>query len=257
MLLVCAAAGTACGSESGFEPERPAEPEGPLVPEPQPVFSILEVVPTHFALATVAPGNTVQLTVWAYDLAGAATARTGAAAYSSSAPRIAEVSSGGLVTASSPGTSEITVSLTLGGITRTASTTVTVQTRDYAGNAGVYDLSALITSFDDAWGYDLEGYRYTAALTLREGPGSRWLAGTYTDLKLIGPGGDSYDVADTGLVTGSVDLYGRVIIELLGDGNSIDVTLIPDTVAPGVIAGGFGCCGHISGSFTAERRQAE
>ena len=88
----------------------------------------------------------------------------------------------------------------------------------------------------------------------RAHPGSQE---TYADLQLIGPGGDSYDVADTGVVTGSIGFRGEVLIELLGDGNSIGLTLIVATVASGVIDGRFGCCGHISGTFTAERRQAE
>lgn len=244
MLLVCAAAGiAACGSED-FEPG--------FGPAPPPVFSQLQVVPTDFGLATVAPGNMFQLTVHAYDQAGALM-DTGAATYSSSSPEIAEVSSSGLVTAAAPGTTEITVSLTLGGITRTASTTVSVQDRDYLGSAGVYDLTALITSFDDAWG-SLEGYRYTAVLTLEEQSGPPWFVGTYADLKLLGPNGDAYDVTDGGPVSGSIAYDGRVLIELLGDGNSIDLTLIVDTVASGVIDGTFGCCGHIGGTFRAVRR---
>lgn len=239
MLLLCAALCVGCGSA--------------VEPEPPSVFTRLEVLPTDFALGAVAPGNTLQLTVWSYDYAGAPTDNSFEATYSSSAPGIAEALSGGLVTAVAPGTAEITAALTLGGITRTASMTVTVHDRDYSDIAGVYDLTAPITSFDDAWG-DWTGYRYTAVLTLQEKPGPAWLAGTYADLTLIGPGGDSTDVGGSGLVTGSVDVGGRVVIELLRDGNSAGLTLVVGTVAPGFIDGRFGWAGIVSGPFTAERR---
>ena len=111
-------------------------------------------------------------------------------------------------------------------------------------------LDAVITD-SDGWGYD--GYRYTAVLTLQEQPGPLWLAGTYADLQFISPGGDAEDVADTGLVTGSIDSSGRVVIELLGDGNSIRLSLTVGAVASGFIDGTFGCCGT-SGTFTAVRR---
>ncbi len=263
ILLVCAALGIACGGERGFQPEPPFEPEPPSEPQPPgeperpPVFTTLEVTPAAAALFAVAPGNTVQLTIAAWSQNRAQMSASGAATYSSSDPKVAGVSSGGVVTAAAAGMAEITATLTLGGITRTASMTVRVHARDYSDIGGVYDLTARITSFDPGWGYDLEDYRYTAVLTLPDGWGSASFGGSYADLRLIGPGGDSYDVADAGLVTGSFDPGGQLLIELLGEGNSIDVTLIVGTVASGLIDGTFGCCGHISGTFTAERRSAE
>jgi hypothetical protein len=136
--------------------------------------------------------------------------------------------------------------------------TVWVHGPGYLGIGGVYDLTAPITSFDPAWGQDLEGYRYTAVLTLEEEySGPPWFGGTYADLRLVGPNGDSYAVAGTGSVTGSIDPGGRVVIELLGDGNHIGLTLIVATVVDlgWTIEGSFGCCGHIGGTFTAPRRQ--
>jgi hypothetical protein len=247
MLLVCAAIGAACGSERGLEPEPPFEPE------PSPVFTTLEVTPTAADLFDVAPGNTVQLTIGAWDQTGARMPGTGAATYSSSAPAIAGVSSRGVVTAAAPGGAEITAALTLGGITRTASMTVTVQARDYSDIAGVYDLTAVISSFDPVWG-DLEGYRYTAVLTLQEESGPPWFGGTYADLRLIGPAGESHDVADAGVLASSIDPGGRVVLVLDDGGFGIGLTLIVGTVASGSVNGTFGCCGHISGTFTAERR---
>jgi hypothetical protein len=130
---------------------------------------------------------------------------------------------------------------------------VTVNPREYSDIAGNYDLTASITGYDPAWG-DLDGYRYTAVLTLPDEWGPPWLGGTYADLKLIGPGGDIHAVANAGSVAGSIGHSGEFLIDLIGDGNTIGVTLIVATRVSGSIGGTFGCCGHISGIFTAERR---
>jgi len=239
ILPVFVALGGACGGDGGFAPR---------------LFIALEVSPAHAVLSTVAPGNTFQLTTRAYDQAGAPMSGAGAVTYTSSAPAIAGVSRSGVVTAAAPGTAKITTALTLGGITRTASTTVLVHAGDLWELTGVYDLSALITSFDPGRGEDLTGYRYTAVLTLRQEWDFPWFGGAYADFQLVGSGGESYAVADAGVVTGSIDPRGRVLIELLGDGNHIGLTLIVDTLASGTIDGTFGCCGHIGGTFTAARR---
>jgi hypothetical protein len=241
LLPVFAALGLACESDGGFEPE------------PR-VLNTLVVTPTDTTLFTGAPQNTLQLYVVALDQTTAPMPGAGAATYSSSAPAIAEVSSSGLVTAVAPGTAEITTTLTLGGVTRTAPTTVTVYAIDYSGIYGVYDLTALITIFDPAWG-DLTGYRYTAVLTLGEMWDPPWLIeGRYADLRSIGPGGDTSVVADTGSVTSSLDRRGRLVIELVGNKPRIGLTLSVATLASGLIDGTLGCCGHISGTFTATRR---
>jgi hypothetical protein len=235
-----AALGVACGGD-GVEPALG-------------VLTRLEVTPTACALFTVAPGNTLQLTVLAYDRNGATVPFTSAATYSSSAPAIAGVSSSGVVTAGAPGTAKITAALTLGGNTLTASATVKVYAGDYSDIPGVYDLTALITTFDPAWGGDLEGYRYTAVLTLHEESRPPWIGGTYSDLRLIGPTGDTTAVAATGFVYTYIDPDGGLLIVLVRDWDHTDGTLIPVTLDAGIIDGTFGCCGHISGPFTATRR---
>jgi hypothetical protein len=121
----------------------------------------------------------------------------------------------------------------------------------YPEIVGVYDLTASITSFDPAWGEDLTGYRYIAVLTLHEELGPPWTRGTYSDFHLVGPGGDSTDVAP-GFVTGYLG-FGTVVLEVRND-HWQGLTLLVGTVAPGFIDGSFGCCGHIGGTFTAERR---
>lgn len=123
---------------------------------------------------------------------------------------------------------------------------------DYA--AGVYDLAALITRFDPVWGYDLSGYRYTAVLTLSGGAPPA-LAGSLTDLWLIGPTGDSLLIADTGSVVSYSGFRGRDVIELRRGGISrFELSLIVATVIPGRVSGTWGCCGHISGPFEARVR---
>ena len=245
ILPVFAALGVACGGDGGIEPGSHPGPR---------VLTRLEVTPTEFLLNTVAPGNTLQLTIRAYDQAGAPLLSGGAVTYTSSAPAIAAVTSSGVVTATAPGTAEITTALTLGGTTKTASTTVTVYTLDYSDNTGVYDLTAVITTFDPAWGEDLAGYRYTAVLTLHDEWDAPWFAGTYSDLRLIGPSGDSTAVADSGIVTASFDRRGRLVVELVDDRNHLGLSLIVATLTPGFMDGDFGCCGHISGRFSATRR---
>jgi Bacterial Ig-like domain (group 2) len=256
LLAVFAAAAIGCadnGPGGSFEPEPPTNEPQPPPSQPQlpPDLTRLEVRPANFALATSAPGNTLQLTAWAFYRNGAICDCTGTAAYSSSAPAIAAVSSGGLITAAAPGTAEIMATLTQDGITRSASMTVTVYDRDLQGD---YNLNALITSFDPAWGEDLEGYRYLAAVTLEEQSGPAWVTGWYADLRLVSPGGDSYPITDFGLVTGDIGPNGEALIELLGEGDSIDLTLIVGAATPTSTSGTWGCCGHISGTFTIERR---
>jgi Big-like domain-containing protein len=238
MLLVGAALAIACGNE------------GPFDSNPAPPFTLLQIGPNRVALAAAAPGNTVQLTVYALYRSNVPSLRTDEATYSSSDPAIAEVTGLGFVTARAPGTAEITATLTLGGMTRTASMTVTVHDRDYSDLAGVYDLNALITDFDPAWG-DLEGYRYTAVVTLQDEPGPYWVGGRYTDLRLIGPNSDSLAVTDTGRVFGSFGYYGELLIELPGEGDRVGLTLVVGELKPGFIDGHWGCCGFAGGTFTA------
>ena len=246
ILPVFAALGLACGADGGLDP-------GPRV------LTGLKVAPTDAALSGAAPGNTLQLTLQAYDQTGA-TIGTDAVTYSSSAPAIAGVSSSGLVTAAAPGTAKIWAALTVRGVTQTASMTVTVYNGhigDYPGMiAGVYDLIARVTTFDPGWGEDLTGYRYTAVLTLREEGPLPGVRGTFADLRLIGPSGDTTHIATSGVATASIEPRGRLVIELFSDGshgNRFTLTLLVETVASGFIDGAFGH-DHIFGTFTATRR---
>ena len=117
---------------------------------------------------------------------------------------------------------------------------------------GQYDLSAKIDIFDRGWGYDLTNYRYTAVLYIEPG------APTFRDMWLIGPGGDSVDIATSGVITPYVDFAGRFALDLVrpeGErGSPFTLTLVVEDVVPETFEGNWGCCGHIAGSFTAKRK---
>ena len=107
-LLIVAVAGAGCG-ESG----------------PSNVLTTLEVTPATATLFTVAPDNTVELTVVAKDQNGIVMA--GSPTFASDAPTIATVGNTGTVSGVSAGTARINASLTVDGTSLTATTTVTVQ----------------------------------------------------------------------------------------------------------------------------------
>ena len=123
---------------------------------------------------------------------------------------------------------------------------------EYPDVAGVYDLNAVITAYDPAWGDP--GDRQTAVLTIEHSTEAPQFTGTFADFKYVGPGNETFPV-DPGSVSGSVNLDGRVVIELF---NSEWHTWYGEgMLTSGHITGTWGCCGHISGTFTADRRQAE
>src|SRR5688500_4601700 len=117
LLLVCAAAGIACRTESVSEPER-AEPERPE-PEYAPVFTRLELRPNVADLFTE-PGDTVRLSIAAWDENGQLMVPA-TPTYCSNASAIAAVDTTGLVRAVAPGMAVITAEMTLNGVSRTAS----------------------------------------------------------------------------------------------------------------------------------------
>lgn len=236
-----AALGVACGGL--FEPEPP-------------VLSRLELTPTNDTLYTAEPGNSLGLYLGAYDQAGAPMQGTGAATYASSAPATAAVSSSGVVTAVTPGTAAITAVLTLGGVTRTASMTVTVYARDYSDIAGVYDLTAPVTIFEPG-GMTLEGSRYTAVLRLWDEWGFPPIGGTHAEIVIMQNGSSA--ISDSGFVSASMNDRGRLLVKLLGGDQDagLGLTLRVATLTPGFIDGTFlgpDRLGRHGGRFTAIRR---
>lgn len=110
-LLIVAEAAVGCGG-SGTAPS---------------VLTMLEVTPASATLFTVEPGNTATLSVVAKDQNGQTMAGAGSPSFSSDNAAIAAVSVDGTITAVAAGTARITASLTVGGVTKTGTTTVTAQ----------------------------------------------------------------------------------------------------------------------------------
>ena len=116
-LLLGAEAGAGCGGGGSNTDSNPGGPSDA-------VLTTLEVTPATSSLYTVAPGNTVTLSVVAKDQDGKV--MTGAApTFSSDNAASASVSDAGTITAVAEGTSRITASLSLGGITKTGTATIT------------------------------------------------------------------------------------------------------------------------------------
>lgn len=128
------------------------------------------------------------------------------------------------------------------------------------GLAGTYKVEMPIASFDPIWG-DLTGYKYTVLLTIQrdtlEVVGNTVPAmGTYTELRVLGPDGTPESWSSNGLVQGYSDAFTshtRFGFELAALDRQFHVTMIIDSITDVGIKGGFGCCGHIGGPFTATR----
>jgi len=100
--------------------------DGGSGPEPR-VLTTLELTPMTAGLFTVAPGNTVPLTVVPKDQDGQVMTGVGLPAFSTSNAAIATVDGNGVVAAVAPGTAEISAALTAGTETEAATMQVTVQ----------------------------------------------------------------------------------------------------------------------------------
>lgn len=110
VLLTLAAA--ACGSDLGAEPDVA-------------ILSTLSVSPSTATLFTVAPSNSVKLTYEAKDQRG--DLLSGATvSFSTDNQQVAQVDASGMIQARGVGTANVTTSLTLNGVTRSAQTAITV-----------------------------------------------------------------------------------------------------------------------------------
>ena len=115
LLIVAETGAVGCGG-SGTDPNGDT-----------PVLTTLEVTPATATLFTVAPGNTVTLSVVAKDQNGQSMMGAGTPSFSSDNVAIAAVGDDGTITAVGAGTAGITASLTVGGVTKTGTTAVTAQ----------------------------------------------------------------------------------------------------------------------------------
>jgi plastocyanin len=91
------------------------------------VLTTVEVTPASPTLFTVAPGNTVVLAVVAKDQDGGVMSGAGAPTFSSANDAVANVGTDGTVTAAGAGTTEITASVTAGGVSKSGTTTISVE----------------------------------------------------------------------------------------------------------------------------------
>ncbi|HEV7364908.1 MAG TPA: Ig-like domain-containing protein [Gemmatimonadales bacterium] len=85
------------------------------------------ITPSTATLFTIAPGNTVMLSVVPKDQNGNTVTGAGAPTFSSENSAIATISNDGMVTAVAAGTAKITATLTAGGVTKEGIIGVTAQ----------------------------------------------------------------------------------------------------------------------------------
>jgi plastocyanin len=106
------------GSDDGTGPPPP--------PPPPPGNQTLGSIQTNFTTLNLNAGESQTITVTAYDTQNAVIPAAGTPTFSSGSSTIASVETTGLVTGVSAGSTNITASLTRGGVTRTATVAVTV-----------------------------------------------------------------------------------------------------------------------------------
>ena len=119
MIALCASI-AGCGGGGGGGSADP--PTGP----PTTVFSALFVAPAEAIMCLVDPGDAVVLIATPRDQSGQVMSGLGNASYRTSNADVATVAANGQVRAIAVGFAQITVSLTAGGTTREASSSITV-----------------------------------------------------------------------------------------------------------------------------------
>ena len=95
-------------------------------PPPPPSTQTLGSISTSPSTLSLVAGNTQTITVSAFDAAGVVIVNPGTPVFSSASAAIAEVDGSGTVMGVAQGSTTINVSLTLGGVTRTASVATAV-----------------------------------------------------------------------------------------------------------------------------------
>ena len=238
----------------GSDPAGPLPPPPPPPPPPEMVLTALEVTPLTADVCTPAPTNTVYLTLVPRDQTGERIQVTdGTAEYSSSAPEIATVSSSGVVTAAAPGTAVITAVFTLGDSTQTASMSATVHESpdELPDISGVYDLTAVVTRWDGAFGMP-PGSHETAVLTIEQSGNTPILTGTFANFGVFYPHSETnVSGSYSGVLSGTFDCLGRVVLELGHEGQQGASWRGKGTVDGGRIVGDFSST-FFGGTFTAD-----
>lgn len=126
--------------------------------------------------------------------------------------------------------------------------TANIALRSITDPGVTFDLTAQIQGFDPAWGDQTGGF-YRAVLTLpNDYRTTGAFGGTLSDWRYIG-GDETLDVG-TWRIAGSVLSGGGVVMEA----DRLLWTMSARIGTSGNLVGSWGCCGHISGSFTATVR---
>jgi plastocyanin len=98
----------------------------PPPPPPPPVTQTLGSISTNVTSLNLLAGNTQTITVSAFDTQGAVISNPGTPSFSVASSVVAEVDATGTVLGIRQGSTTVNVSLTVGGVTRTASVATTV-----------------------------------------------------------------------------------------------------------------------------------
>lgn len=98
----------------------------PPPPPPPPTTQTLGSISTNVTSMNLVAGNTQTISVSAFDTQGAVITNPGTPTFTSAQATVADVDATGVVLGISAGSSIVTVSLTRGGVTRTATVTVAV-----------------------------------------------------------------------------------------------------------------------------------
>lgn len=121
--LVITSALLACGGGGGDDGGTTNPPPPPPPPPPP---QTLGSISTNVTSMNLLAGNTQTITVSAFDTQGAIITNPGTPSFTSSQVTVADVDAAGVVTGISAGNTVVTVSLSRGGITRTATVAVAV-----------------------------------------------------------------------------------------------------------------------------------
>ena len=121
----------------------------------------------------------------------------------------------------------------------------------YSDVSGIYDLTAVIT---DSHGWGMEGTLLTSVLTIRHSTNRPRFGGTFESVLWTYTDGSSAEERPGG-VSGSIDTGGRVVMQLLVEGNQYGSNY-EGTLTDGRLEGTFQS-GELFGTFAAERRPVQ
>jgi len=224
-------------------------------------FSVLQLGPAEVHLPATAPGNAVRLRMTAFDQYGVEIPVSTAASFSSSAAEVARVSTEGVVTGVAPGTAEVSATLTLDSVTRTASVIVTTHAPDartgqYSNFIGIWDLIGVVTASDPAFPIP-NGTLEDFVLIVQSAAVNRF-TGTYTAFLSIHPADSLAGVPlGTGTVVGSIGPSGEIVIELFREGSQSSNWFGHGSLSSGLIQGQYSAGVGRRGTFTATPRLPE